>query len=201
MKQERFSVRERNSTQAELGGIIVSVVQTLGDRATIVVGHPGLPNIERMLHVGGALLFETSDGLFEVRVMSISGSEVAMLLTYVSPQPGIAGGFVDQDQSNSPFTPSELVEIAKSLQHIRLIMSERSDVAPEKLDFISRKLDEMQAASERFGRKDWKNLFIGTFTNTIFAAALDSTVAKALFDAAGTALSWLWGEGLKLLGN
>lgn len=153
MKQERFSVRERNSTQAELGGIIVSVVQTLGDRATIVVGHPGLPNIERMLHVGGALLFETSDGLFEVRVMSISGSEVAMLLTYVSPQPGIAGGFVDQDQSNSPFTPSELVEIAKSLQHIRLIMSERSDVAPEKLDFISRKLDEMQAASERFGKR------------------------------------------------
>jgi hypothetical protein len=131
--------------------------------------------------------------------MSATGLDVTVLLSQVSPRPGIAGGFVDQDSDNAPFTPPELLKIAASVQQIRQAMSERSDVSVEQLDFIARKLDGMQEASERLGRKDWMNLALGTLTSIIVSAALTPNVAKALLQAADIALSWLFGGGMKLL--
>jgi len=197
--QKLVIIEERRSTQADLGGLILSAVQTRSDRAQIVVGRPGFPNVEATLTVGGAILFETPDGLFEVRVMSTTINQVEVLISQISPMPGIAGGFVDKVPENTPFSTDELKRIASSLENIRLAMNERSDVTPEQLDFISRKLDEMQAASERLGRKDWMNLAIGTLTSIIVTAALASTVAKALLQAASATLSWVFGGIVKLL--
>lgn len=185
--------------QAELGGIIVSAVQTFSDNATLVVGCPGLPNISETLSVGGAVLFETPEGLFEVRVMKTSSAEVTVLLSHVAPRPGIGGGFIDQKQDNAPFTSEDLAKIKLSIEHIRRAIAERSDIAPEQLTFIGRKLDEMQAASERMGRKDWINLALGTLTSTVVSVALAPSEAKALFQVANAALSWLFGGGMKLL--
>jgi hypothetical protein len=95
--------------------------------------------------------------------------------------------------------PDELSRIAADLEQVRLAISGRSDVTPEQLEYISRKLDEMRSASERLGRKDWMNLAVGTLTSVIVTTALDPTVARALIAAAGTALSWLFGGSLKLL--
>src|SRR2546423_1282125 len=78
-------------------------------------------------------------------------------------------------------------------------VGERNDVTPEQVEFISKKLGEMQAASERLGRKDWMNLAIGTLTSVIVSAALDRGVAKALLQSASTALSWLLGGPIQLL--
>lgn len=200
MEQERLTVQERNSVQAKLGGLIVTAAQTLMDSVDLVVGRPGFPNVEKTLRVGRAILFETPDqGLFEVRVLATNMMQAQLLISHISPRPGIAGGFVDQDPSNSPFTPAELARISDSLQRIRNSLSESQDVTPEQMEFISRKLDEMQEASERLGRKDWMNLAIGTLTSIIVTAALDRGAAKALLQAAGTALSWLFGTSLQLL--
>jgi len=200
MAQDRVVVKEHNSVHAKLGGLIISALRTTSDGVDVVVGRPGLPNIERGLRTGGAVLFETpDDGLFEVRLLTSSANQAEFLITHISPRQGIAGGLVDQDPSNSPFTPSELAKIADSLQRIRLSLSRRSDVTPEQMDLISRKLDEMRAASERLGRKDWMNLAVGTLTSIVVTAALDREVAKALFQAASTALSWLFGMPLQLL--
>jgi len=200
MRQERIVVMEHSSAQAELGGLIISAHRTLSSQVELVIGRPGLPNIEKTLGTGGAVLFETpDDGLFEVRVLSTSLAQAGLLVSHVSPRPGIAGGLVDQDATNSPFTPTELARIADSLHRTRLSLSERRDITPEQMDLISRKLDEMQAASERLGRKDWMNLAVGTLTSIIVTAALDRGVAKALLQAAGTALSWLFGTPLQLL--
>jgi len=93
----------------------------------------------------------------------------------------------------------ELAKIADSLHRIRLALSARSDITPEQVDLISRKLDEMRAASERLGRKDWMSYAVGTLTGIVITAAFDREVAKALFQAAGAALSWLFGAPLQLL--
>ena len=106
---------------------------------------------------------------------------------------------MDQDPNNSPFSAAELLKIRDSLQLIRVAMSERPDVTPEQLDLISRKLDEMQASSERLGRKDWMNLAVGTLTGIVVNAALGPDIGKILFQAAGAALSWLIGNTLRLL--
>jgi hypothetical protein len=200
MVQETIVVSERNSALAKMGGIIITAVETYSDRAKLVVGRPGLPNVESTLSVGSAVLFETPDGLFEVRVMSTSQViRVTVLLTQVSPRPGIAGGFVDQNSDNDPFSPPELARIAASVQQIKQAMSERSDVSTSQIDFIARKLDDMRGASERMGRKDWMNLALGTMTSVIVTAAFTPDVAKAFLQAAGVALSWLFGGGMKLL--
>ena len=200
MAQDRVIVHEHNSVQAKLGGLIISALRTTSDHVDLVVGRPGLPNLESSLRIGGAVLFETpDDGLFEVRLLAGSVTQAEFLISHISPRRGIAGGFVDQDLSNSPFTPAELAKIADSLHRIRLSLSERPDVTPEQMDLISRKLDEMRAASERLGRKDWMNLAVGTLTNIVVTAALGHEIAKALFQAAGKALSWLFGMPLELL--
>jgi hypothetical protein len=197
--QETLVVRENNSAQSELGGIIVSAVETNNGRAKLVVGRPGSPNLESTLSTGGAALFETPEGLFEVRVMSTTAVQVTVLLTQVSPRPGFAGGFVEQDSDNAPFTSAELVRIATSFQQIQRILSERSDVSPEQLDFVSRKLDDVQRVAEKLGRKDWINLVLGTLSSIVVSAAFSDPVRSALFQTAGAALSWLISGSVKLL--
>jgi len=197
--QQQIVVRQRESAQAELGGIVISAVKTSLDDAKVVVGWPGLPNVQETLGVGGALLYETPEGLYEVRLMTTNSYQIEVLLTLISPRPGFAAGFFDSDPNNTPFTTIELERIASSLEGIRSVMGKRTDITHEKLDFISRKLDEMQAAAERLGRKDWMNLAIGTLTSIIVTAALESSAAKALLQAASAALSWVFGSNIILL--
>jgi hypothetical protein len=102
-------------------------------------------------------------------------------------------------QSNTPFSLEELQRIAASIDSIRMEIGQRTDISPQQLEFVFKKLDEMREASERLERKDWMNLALGTLTSVVVTAALASPAAKALFAAAGTALSWLFGTGLKLL--
>ncbi len=199
MTQERFVVQQNASKLAEESRLIISVVEAYSNHAKIAIGRPGLPNADADLKVGGALLFETPEGLFEVRVLSLNGTAVEVLVTEVAPTRGILAGFVDQDISNSRFSSDELRQIAASIAKIRAALARRADFSPQQLEFISRKLDEMQASSERLGRKDWINLALGTLTSIVFTAALESTAAKALFDVTGEALSWLFGTGMRFL--
>ena len=199
MVQERLVIPEHDSAHSEQTGLIVSAVQTFSDRAEIVVGRPGLPNMEATLGLGGAVLFETPDGLFEVRVLSTSGVQVQVLVTQISPRPGIAAGYVDQAGDNAPFLPEELERIATSIDQIRSAMRTRADLSSEQLRYLSDRLEEMRQASERLGRKDWVNLAVGTLTSIVVSAAFDPAAARTLLQAAGTALSWVFGGGLKLL--
>lgn len=200
MAQESLIVTERSSTLGQLGGLVLSARSTNSIMVELVVGRPGMPNVEQELRVGDAILFETPDtGVLEVRVLATMPSQAKLLVSQVSPRPGITGGFVDEDTNNSPFMPSELAQVRDSLESIKFAMGQRPDVAPEQLALISRKLDEIQAASERLGRKDWINSVIGILTNLTVAAAFNSDIRTALFRAAGKALSWLLNDGLRLL--
>lgn len=200
MRQEKRIIPERHSLATKLGDLIVSVVAiSISNKVALVIGRPGLPNLEVTLSLGGAALFETPDGLFEVRLMKVSVKGADILISQIAPRPGIFGGLVDQEPDNSHFTPEELGKIGTSLEQIRFAMSQRRDVTPEQLSYISRKLDEMKAASERLGRKDWMNWVLGVLTSVVVVAAFQPDVARALFKATSTALSWLFGEGMKLL--
>lgn len=200
MEQETLKVTTGYSTRVELGQLVLSNRGWRADGVTLVVGRPGLSNVTKKLNLGDAVLFETpDDGLLEVRVLTADYSSAEVLVTRVASRPGIAGGLSDADPSNLPFTPDELKRIEKSLDSIRLQIGQRSDVSPEQLDLISRKLAYIQAASERLGRKDWILLTAGALTNLIVAAAFSPSVAKALLNATNTALQWLFTGALKLL--
>lgn len=197
--RERLLIRERDSAVAELGDIIVTATQTFTDRVELVVGRPGLPSLTQMLSVGAAVLYETPEGVFEVRVLSTTSIQATVLVSHVARRPGIAAGFVDDNQANEPFAIDERARLSISINEIHLAMAERDDIAPEQLAFIANKLTDMEAAADRMGKKDWINLAIGTLTSTVVTIALDPVAAKALFLAADSALAWLLAGEMRLL--
>jgi hypothetical protein len=173
-----------------------------------VVGHIGLPSLTRALSVGGAVLFETpEDGLFEIRIMSItqrvSGATWSHCATFgisrLLPGRGLTAGVPNESTANHPFTSSEVARIRKSLEPVHDAVRQREDLTPEQVDYVSRKLDEIVDAANRVGRRDWVNLAVGTLTNLVVGAAVGSDAAKFLFHSVGQALEWLLRGTLKLL--
>ena len=199
MLQERLTISDRTSLQSDQTGLIISAVNTSSLNAEIVVGRPGLHNLEATLALGGVALFETPEGIFDVRVLATSAYRVELLVTKISPRPGIAAGYVDQDPENIPFLPEERDRISASINEIRNSMLGRGDIKSEQMDYLSERLEEMRQASERLGRKDWINYAIGTLTSIVITAAFDRSAATALLHVAGDALMWLFGSGLRLL--
>ena len=201
--ESQLTIPKQGSVRTELGKLIISAADFDGrTRVALVVGRVGFPNVTKALQAGGAVLFETpDDGLIEVRVLGIdySADEIEVLVSLVLPRQGMRGGFVESDANNAPFSPAEVQRIRKSLDTVKVSARERGGLSPEQVDFISRKLDEMQEASERFGRRDWINLAVGTITNVIVTAALGPDAGKFLLQTVGSALSWLVGAPLKLI--
>jgi hypothetical protein len=199
MDQEKYTVMSRDSTQSELGHLIITLRHTDGDVARIIVGRPGMPNVVKDLRLGNAVLFETPDeGTFEVRVLTLTSNYAIVLVTRVSPHLGILAGLTDIDPNNLPFASIEIEQIASSIDNIKRKIL-HMDIEPEKLDLISRKLDEIQEASHRLGRKDWINYVIGALTSSMMTAALNSEAASAIFKIANENLSWLFHQALQLL--
>lgn len=199
MLEEEVVIRYRNTVRSAKTGLIVTFPGTSAGDATLIIGRVGLRNLELTLPLGGVSLYETPEGTFEIRVLFVNSSQVNLLITRLSPQPGIAAGYIDQNPENTPFSQEELDRIASSLDDIRDAMADRLDLKPGQLRYLDVKLDEMREASGRLGRKDWINYAVGTLTSVVITAAFDPSAAKALLQTAGAALSWLFGSGLKLL--
>jgi len=202
MKHTTVAVRKNTSTKVAIANLILSVRDTHGSHCEIVVGCPGLPNVVKDAKVGDAVLFETpDDGTYEVRALSMDYVKVELLVTQVSPRLGIGAGFADDDPNNSPFTPTEISKIAESVSKAKLDLNQRNNIAPEQLELISRKLDQIQAASERLGRKDWINYVAGTLTSMIVSAAFSPEVSKAIFQSVNSAFVWIFNNALLTIGS
>ena len=200
MISEHVRVLPGDSTITDLGGLVLAGRKIVNGSATLIIGRPGMPNLPRDFDLGGAVLFETPDGTLEIRALKLAAGQAEFLITQISPKPGIAGGFVEQEPSNTAFSEEELTRISESLNKIHLQLEERDDITSEQMDLISRKLAEMQEAATRLGRRDWMNLAVGTLTTAAVSAALSPEVSRALFRAADVALSWMFsGAVLKLL--
>ena len=202
MRQERTEIKAGESHIFELGGIIVSVLNKAlaSQKSTeLVVGKPGMPNFQVTLGIGGAALYETPLGMFEVRLLSSTFWLAKIILTEIAPRPGLSAGYIDQDVENAPFTGDERQRLAKCLEDARREIAEHAELNAQQLDLVTRKLIEMSAAADRFGRKDWINWALGTLTSLAITAGLEHAAAKVIFQAVGTALSWIVGSTIKLL--
>jgi hypothetical protein len=200
MKQATIVINERSSVITDFSNVILSVRTTYGNHCEVVVGCPGLQNVVKDMKIGDAVLYETpTDGILEVRVLKMDTSKVALLISQVSPRPGIIGGFIDEDPSNAPFSSDKLKQIASSIADIKEELRKRNDIKAEQLELISRKLDEIQAASNRLGRKDWIIYVGGTLTNLCISAAFSPEVSKAIFRAVNSAFLWLFEKALKFI--
>lgn len=200
MKDEIIAINEKSTGRVSFAKVLVSLRQTSGLDCEVLVGYPGLPSVIKRLRTGDAVLFESpNDGVLEVRVMSVASLSAEFLVTQVSPRPGLAAALTNDSPHNAAFTPEERAQIKESLSAISTAIETRTDVAPEQIDLIRRKLDEIHEASGRLGRKDWINYVAGSLTSLCISASFSPEVTKALFHAANGAFSWLFRSALAML--
>lgn len=200
MKSSKLTIKQNSSGEIEFAGLIISVRTTYGSSCDVVIGYPGLPNVERELRNGDAMLYETTEnGIIEVRVISLNAVQVQFLVTQVAPKIGLLAGAANEDPNNSPFNPEELQRVRESLESLKSQIQRDAFLAPEQFDLLSRKIDEIQSASERMGRKDWINYVAGSLTSLCFTAAFAPEVTRKIFTAANAAFTWLFSTGILLL--
>lgn len=200
MKQSTVIVSGSSSGCPDFSNLILTVRQIYSIGCQLVVGYPGIPNVLKDLYLGDVVLFETiNDGILEVRLTAVLTNKVVLLVTQVSPRLGLVAGLVDDDPGNSPFSESELARISESIAELKEQLKKSSNYTPEQLDLISRKLDEIQSASQRLGRKDWLNYVAGTLTATCISASFAPDVTRSLFKSMGAAFSWLLNNAPVLL--
>jgi hypothetical protein len=63
-----------------------------------------------------------------------------------------------EDVENTPFTPDEQTEIAQQLQQIKDFVKEEHSLSEAQMRSLEGKLDYIEAATGRIGRKDWRIL-------------------------------------------
>ena len=200
MKSSKLTIKAYSSGQIEFTGLIISLRANYGSFCQAVIGYPGLPNVERELRNGDAVLYETTEsGTIEVRVLSVNAAQVEFLVTQVAPKIGLLAGGANVDPNNSPFNPEELQRVRKSLESLKSEIQRGALLAPEQFDLLSRKVDEIQSASERMNRKDWINYVAGSLTALCFHAAFAPEVTRQIFTAANSAFTWLFSTGILLL--
>jgi hypothetical protein len=198
--QETFFVKQSKSIISEIGGLVLSNKGSDGETADMVIGSPGLPNLDKILYLGDAILFETlAEGLLEVRMLSLDYKQVEVLVTRISPRLGLTAGLAAESESNAGFSKDELNEIKLRAEDIVVGLSSRSDVTNEQLNLLRRTIEEVVDASNRLGRKDWIMLVAGTFTNMVVGAAFAPEATKALFQLAQKSFGWVFQNALRLL--
>lgn len=200
MKNELVLIQKGNSGRVSFSHLIISLRNVTQKECVAAFGYPGLPNVLEKLCNGDAVLYETpTEGVLEARVFSLFNDSVEFLVTQVSPCPGLLAGATSADPNNSPFNDQELVKIQQSIVLIKDQLQHSSTFVPEQFGLISRKLDEIQEASRRMGRKDWINYVAGSLTTVCVSAAFAPEVTKGLFQIINNAFTWFFANAWKLI--
>ncbi len=199
MNKEIIEVRASDSEHMDSTGLVLTVRIAFGSESDIVVGFPGLPNENRRVYTGDALLYETPMGTFDIRVLSQSSAKVRFLVTHLSPTPSIAGAFISSGPGNTQFSSEELERIASSLEEAKATIGSQPNIQSEQVALIYKKLDEIKEASTRLGRKDWINYTAGAITSACASAAFAPDVTKSIFLTLNSAFSWLFSSAMFML--
>lgn len=192
MVQENATVKSGDSTKLSLGNLVLSARFARTGSVGLVIGCPGIQNLERELRIGDAVLVETpAAGVLEVRILRTDAGHADILVSRITPRPSLAGWSVCEDLCNAPFSQNELVQVKESLLGIQDTMSQYGEASAEQLDLLSRKLDQIQSAAERLGRQDWIFFMFAVLVNLVIQAAFSDKAGRALFEAVAHAFEWL----------
>jgi hypothetical protein len=82
---------------------------------------------------------------------------------------------------NTLFTPEEQREIAQRLNKLAKDVRQALSLSGAQMQVLDEKIDYLIEASNRLGRKDWLNNFIGVTFPFVLTAALAPEAARALF--------------------
>lgn len=98
--------------------------------------------------------------------------------------------------SNEQFSPDEVGRIAEALREVKSYMAATYELTSDQTVDLSDRLDYLESAASRLGRKDWINLAFGVLTNLAIAAAFNPDAARGLLHIAAQALRWVVSNAL-----
>ena len=102
------------------------------------------------------------------------------------------------DRGNEPFTAAERAQVVIFLQEIRQYIQPIPSVSSEQFAIVEGKLQYLQDASERLGRKDWLLLFLGVLLSTAAQINMQPSVFRDLLSFAGQVFQQILGSFLSL---
>jgi hypothetical protein len=107
-----------------------------------------------------------------------------------------------QDSDNTPFSPDERTQLFSALNEIRAYLAKTATHVTEGMKaHIDSQFAYLQDASERLGRKDWLNAFVGAILGVAIQSALTSNQAQDLLRFAKAMLQPVFVQVLRLAGN
>ena len=202
MRKEILTVRAKRSAVSETLGLIFTVRHVAPTYVHLVLGYPGLPNISGQMEAGDAWLYETAtSGLFEARLLGFHFQDdtAQFLLTEVAPRLGLVAGAADIDPANAPFSDAQLSQVRDSIEDAKNRVARLTEMLPEQIALVQRKLDEVGQAATRMGRKDWVNYVAGSLTSLCITAAFAPDVTRKVFESVNASFVWLFASGILLL--
>jgi hypothetical protein len=96
---------------------------------------------------------------------------------------------------NTPFTASEREEVGKRLRQIPAQVRERFDLSEKQESGIEQKMDELIAASERVGKKDWRVMVYGAAFSLIVNDEVPAHAVQSVMSMIFTGLAHSLGFG------
>jgi hypothetical protein len=198
---QTLTIPTGSSKIAHNHGVVVSVQQWDSGSATLVFGTPGLVNETRKLSIGEAAIYQTpTHGNIEIRLLSRPANAAEILLTKIQPWLGFEVSASVDEGENTRFTKEEILRIKGSIDKIKLELSVQPDIPPNQYERLAKQLDEISAASERIGRKDWVMFVVGTLSSIATNTYLPAEIVKPFVASVQANLGWIFHAAVRLIG-
>jgi len=110
----------------------------------------------------------------------------------IQQEGGVVGASSISLTDNSMFSAEEKDNIRNGLEEIYNFLLKTHHISEQQSIFLKERLDYLQEASGRFGRKDWKVLAAGVLTNIAIGAMFAPEAARELFRITGQVLGWIF---------
>jgi hypothetical protein len=107
--------------------------------------------------------------------------------------PLVVASLDDEQDDNRPFSADEQTVVAGRLDEIRRFLEQAHELDQHQKGAILRRLDYLQDAATRVGRKDWRIMAAGVIVNVVIALGLNPPLARELFAFVGTVIRPLLG--------
>lgn len=107
----------------------------------------------------------------------------------------LLGAATLRDAANAPFSHNEQLKIAEGLQLLRQHITTTFQLTAGQTQVIFERLDDLQQAASRVGRKDWVTMLLGALVGVVLNAALPSHTIGNVLSTAVKIFHWLAEQG------
>jgi hypothetical protein len=145
----------------------------------------------------GALMERVETWLHFVK----SDSETPDLWDQLRRQTELLSGSSEDSLENTPFTPDEQDDIAKQLNELREYWKGAYALTESQLKDLDSKIDYLNDAATRLGRKDWLNACIGTVFAWVVVTALPPDASRHVLGMLLSGIAHFFGHHLPGLGS